>query len=77
MECPLSKEELGAWKHNPLTAKVLKSISKYRQELQESMGKGCSLDLNSLEKTGLKTAKFQGVCEGLSAILDMKGMDDE
>jgi hypothetical protein len=80
MECPLSKEELAMWKHNPLTSKVFQAIFNYRRNLQESLGQGASLDLNSLERTGLKTAKMQGVCEGLSIILSIeseKGEDNE
>lgn len=77
MECPLSKEELALWRSNPVSKVVLKALKEYRQNLQQQLSQGVCLKLDSLEKTGLLTAKLVGVCEGISLILDMEGRDNE
>ena len=77
MECPLSKEELALWKANPLSQVILKVLKEYRQNLQGKLGQGVSLNLSSLEGTGLLTAKLVGICEGISLILDMEAGGEE
>jgi len=72
MECPLSKEELSLWRVNPLTKIILSTLREYRQNLQQQLSQGVCLKLNSLEETGLLTARLIGLCQGISLILDLE-----
>ena len=72
MECPLSKEELALWRNNPLSQIILKALRDYHQNLQQQLSQGLCLKLNSLEETGLLTARLVGLCQGISLILDME-----
>jgi len=77
MECSLSKEELAIWRNNPLSQIILKALKEYRQNLQQQLSQGVCLKVDSVEKTALSLARLVGVCEGISLILDMEGIENE
>ena len=67
----VSLEEFEEWKVHPVTMEVFSILRSIRDDNDEFMTSGGTVDLESIEATAMKTARTQGLIEGLDAFLNM------
>ena len=73
----LTPEEMEEWLRNPTTRKVLQGLRSLRQEYQDQLVRGVTLNLTSVEQTALQTSRLLGQIYGLDLMLEMRPSDVE
>ena len=67
----IPKEQLVEWLNSPTTKVVFKVLTDLRNDYQNTILNGNSLDLTSVEKTSLNTALILGNISGLNKLLNI------
>ena len=67
----MDREEIQAWKQNPMTAKVLGHLRERQQEVERLVSLGGTVFFDSVDRTALQTAKQSGYCQGLEYVLNL------
>ena len=68
----LTKDDLVEWFLHPATKKVRHKIEQEVRRATERMGHGYTLDLDSVDKTAMLTARENGYIEGLEFIFNIE-----
>jgi len=80
MEIPKGQlETLEIWHGHPMTQWYFEQIDRERKEAEEYMGKGSTVDIESVDTTAMQTSKHYGYVSGLNFCTEFEiiGGEDE
>ena len=70
----VSAQELGAWRRDPTTEKILRYLGRWRGQLVEALAEGMSLN-EFAEASAMKTTEFVAKSQILKDILTLEAQD--
>lgn len=68
----ITKDQFEYWRSLPATEAILEEIKKEEREIMEYLALGKTLDMTSMERSMMETAKLVGRLRGLRSLLNIE-----